>query len=245
MESVFLEMNIQDLVRFHGTSAAPEAVLHACNKVNGKLLAERLKQLPYRDFLQTTYWWGVSQMAKRRAKMRCQLCNGGGTLNAHHRNYEIRGEEWKNPVEITVLCAHCHTYFHGKTKVVPTISNAPVLNEKTITKEFKKDSHECFSKMVEVDCNALMPIGDPIMLTKETIDNLRTRGAFVSGVCALLCPEGLKVAGAGWVKRLYGNKVSRKSYEEALRSKILFEKMNPISKKASALIAANRLKGVI
>ena len=245
MESLFLQMTIQDLVRFHGTSAAPEAVLHACNKVNSQLLSERLKELPYRDFLQTTYWWGVSQMAKKRAKMRCQLCNGGGTLNAHHRNYEIRGKEWKNPVEITVLCAHCHTYFHGKTKVVPTISNAPVLNEKTITKEFKQESMECLSKITDIDCAALMPIGDPITLTKQTVDNLRTRGAFVSGVCALLCPEGLKVAGAGWVKRLYGKKVSRKSYEEALRSKILFEKMNPISKKASALIAANRLKGVI
>jgi hypothetical protein len=79
------------------------------------VLKERLARLPYREYLRTPYWYAVSQLAKKRAHMRCQVCNSGGQMQCHHRgeNYSVRGNEHQNMSELTVLCDKCHRQAHG------------------------------------------------------------------------------------------------------------------------------------
>jgi len=72
---------------------------------------ERLKKLPYSEYLETPHWKKVRGQALRRFDYTCQVCNSKNTtLHVHHRNYDCRGEEnWK---DLLVLCDKCHELFH-------------------------------------------------------------------------------------------------------------------------------------
>jgi len=74
--------------------------------------AERLRCMPYKQYLQTEHWKQMRAKMLRKAKNRCQLCNSESLLNVHHRTYERRGCEWK--VDLIVLCSYCHAKFHDK-----------------------------------------------------------------------------------------------------------------------------------
>ena len=66
----------------------------------------------YRKYLQTDEWKRRAEAAKACAGYRCQVCNGEGPLDAHHRTYERLGHEL--PEDITVLCHSCHELFSRK-----------------------------------------------------------------------------------------------------------------------------------
>jgi len=72
----------------------------------------KLREMPYREYLQTEHWKLLREKCIRRAKCLCQLCNQGGTLNVHHRTYERRGCEFLK--DLIVLCRACHAKFHDK-----------------------------------------------------------------------------------------------------------------------------------
>ena len=69
-----------------------------------------LQTMPYEEYLQTPEWMERRTEALLRAGNRCQICNSGEDLNAHHRTYERRGNE--DPGDLTVLCQPCHAWFH-------------------------------------------------------------------------------------------------------------------------------------
>lgn len=77
---------------------------------------ERLRSMPYKDYLKTEHWQTVREAALERAEHRCQACNDATKLHVHHRTYERRGEE--NPTDVVALCADCHRVFHEHRKVV-------------------------------------------------------------------------------------------------------------------------------
>jgi 5-methylcytosine-specific restriction endonuclease McrA len=81
-------------------------------------IAEYIKAMEYKDFLQTPYWKNISEYKKKLANNRCQLCNRGGELHTHHRTYSIHGYEIKNLDDLVVLCKKCHAKFHNKGGVV-------------------------------------------------------------------------------------------------------------------------------
>ena len=73
---------------------------------------ERLKTMPYLDYLKSDHWKSLRSKMLNRASFSCQLCNSKGRLNVHHRTYERRGcEEYS---DLIVLCEHCHSKFHDK-----------------------------------------------------------------------------------------------------------------------------------
>ena len=72
------------------------------------------KKMPYQMFLNTYYWKTISDYKKEQFGNKCQLCGSEKYLNTHHRDYSIRGEEFKNLNELTVLCNKCHSKFHDK-----------------------------------------------------------------------------------------------------------------------------------
>lgn len=75
-------------------------------------IAEEIKELDYRDFLQTPYWKAISNEKKRKSNFRCELCNNKGLLNVHHKTYERHGYEFYNLKDLIVLCDDCHKKFH-------------------------------------------------------------------------------------------------------------------------------------
>lgn len=76
---------------------------------------ERLKQLPYHDFLQSYYWDTIRRYKMYRAGYKCELCHAGGTLAVHHKTYEHRGQEFLYLDDLIVLCKNCHERHHNIT----------------------------------------------------------------------------------------------------------------------------------
>jgi len=75
---------------------------------------EKLKALPYRDFLTTIYWQIVRNYVLYKRGYSCELCNNKDSLNVHHKTYEHHGEEHLHLEDLIVLCRMCHSKFHDK-----------------------------------------------------------------------------------------------------------------------------------
>lgn len=75
---------------------------------------EKLKELPYREFLNTIYWSIVRNYVVYRRGYRCELCGGHQNLNVHHKTYENHGAEHSNLNDLILLCHNCHAKFHDK-----------------------------------------------------------------------------------------------------------------------------------
>jgi hypothetical protein len=78
---------------------------------------QRLKNLPYKDYLKSLHWSIIRTAALEADSHRCSLCNSEKQLNVHHRTYERRGHEL--PSDVTVLCQPCHAKFHDKLPTDP------------------------------------------------------------------------------------------------------------------------------
>ncbi len=72
-------------------------------------LIRQLRECSYPQYLQHEIWKRRRLMAIHRAGSRCQVCNGPGPLEVHHRTYANRGCE--APMDLTVLCVPCHDLF--------------------------------------------------------------------------------------------------------------------------------------
>jgi hypothetical protein len=70
----------------------------------------------YDDYLMSPHWRQLAEETKRLAGYRCQLCNGEGTLHAHHRTYDRIDDELQS--DLVALCASCHAKFHDKNQDV-------------------------------------------------------------------------------------------------------------------------------
>lgn len=72
-----------------------------------------LKEMIYKEYLQTGEWQSKRKAALKDADHKCQLCSVGDTeLHVHHKNYDRRGEEL--PEDLMVLCKNCHAKHHDK-----------------------------------------------------------------------------------------------------------------------------------
>lgn len=82
---------------------------------NKKIEVEKLKAMPYKEYLQTDHWKKKRLQALKRYNFRCQTCNSNNKLHVHHRTYERRGEELIT--DLICLCDKCHSKFHDKHDV--------------------------------------------------------------------------------------------------------------------------------
>lgn len=75
---------------------------------------DRLRSLPYKDYLQSEHWKFLRKEKLRKAVWRCELCGekGWSNLNVHHKHYETVGEE--KLTDLIVLCKNCHSKHHDK-----------------------------------------------------------------------------------------------------------------------------------
>lgn len=73
----------------------------------------QLREMDYKEYLETDHWLHFRQEAYKWASYKCQLCDKSQTtLNVHHKNYENKGRETFN--DIIVLCHNCHKKYHNK-----------------------------------------------------------------------------------------------------------------------------------
>lgn len=66
----------------------------------------------YKEYLKSSSWKYMKNLAIKAAEGRCQLCNSDKKLEVHHRTYERIGEE--RIADLIVLCHNCHGRFHDK-----------------------------------------------------------------------------------------------------------------------------------
>ncbi len=82
---------------------------------------ERLKTMPYGEYLKTDHWQNLRKTMLRRAGYRCQTCNAQDKLHVHHRTYENRGDEPYS--DLIVLCSQCHETFHKENSLKRSAKN--------------------------------------------------------------------------------------------------------------------------
>jgi len=82
----------------------------------------RLRFMPYSEFLKTSFWQEIRKNALTEAGHRCRLCNTLDNLRVHHRTYENRGWEDVHPDDLTVLCDPCHKKHHDLVAIPEKIS---------------------------------------------------------------------------------------------------------------------------
>lgn len=71
-----------------------------------------LKELKYEDYLKTEYWKELSEVIKKEADYKCQICNSDSNLNVHHRSYEYKGIPELEKKDLVCICDKCHSIYH-------------------------------------------------------------------------------------------------------------------------------------
>lgn len=196
----------------------------------------------YADYLQSDYWQKVSAAVKKRGGYRCQVCNSQHDLQAHHRTYDHRGKELDHLDDLICMCRRCHGIFHGKEQAPAVAVPAPVV--KPLSKKQRRqlralvEAHKVIAPVaVEIpSIDGLMPLADPIVLTRELVDRCQTlRGGLTSAtISALGVPFPLE---SGWRPKLVGKSVSRQAYRQALEGKWQFSSKKTLESNKRALVA--------
>lgn len=74
--------------------------------------------MKYQDYLQTRYWWTISEFTKTINNYRCEKCGKKKNLNVHHLNYKCIGyEHLDTHNKLKCLCEKCHNEIHKKYKI--------------------------------------------------------------------------------------------------------------------------------
>jgi len=119
------ERSNQRIVDALNAAGSPRAKVEVWGWVD-KLLGTILADLPYQEFLRTSYWHAVRDSARESADHRCQLCGcSNRELHVHHKTYEHRGREYDHMNDLIVLCEPCHAKFHDKPSKASSRASSP------------------------------------------------------------------------------------------------------------------------
>ena len=69
---------------------------------------DRLRALPYPEYLRSDWWQAKRQQAIKRAGGSCELCSAGRRLQVHHVTHDNLGCERLG--DLVALCADCHRH---------------------------------------------------------------------------------------------------------------------------------------
>lgn len=78
---------------------------------NRQRFRERVKEMPYEEFVKTEYWKLVSAYVLHQANYKCRHC-GQGATRVHHVSYEHHGEEHLHLEDLHAICGGCHRILH-------------------------------------------------------------------------------------------------------------------------------------
>ena len=80
-----------------------------------KEIAEKIKLMDYKDFLQTPYWKTISSFLKIK-EQKCEICGNTHNLHTHHKTYDNHGYELEYMEDLQVICEACHQKLHQEVK---------------------------------------------------------------------------------------------------------------------------------
>lgn len=185
----------------------PFKLFSSVEGIESRELQVAIRRMPYKQFLETAYWFAVSTVVKSRVGMRCQVYNSPVRISVHHRTYDTHGREHITQIDLIVLCEMCHGLFHGHQ----TIDFIP---ERVRP---HKNPNQVQYPIPPVD----IPNEDPILLTDDLVAKCRTdRNGFTS---ATMQAFGMKrPLRAGWAKRLAGTSISRDDYKKAVEGRYIY-----------------------
>ena len=69
---------------------------------------DRLRALPYTEYLRTDWWLHKRSRAIKRAGGECELCGDDRRLQVHHTTYDNLGQERDD--DLVALCHGCHEH---------------------------------------------------------------------------------------------------------------------------------------
>ena len=78
-------------------------------------IAEKIKLMDYKEFLQTPYWKTISSFLKIK-KQKCEICGNAYNLHTHHKTYDHHGYELEFMEDLQVICETCHQKLHQEAK---------------------------------------------------------------------------------------------------------------------------------
>ena len=86
------------------------------NRAVENKMVQKIKVMPYSDFLETPYWKAIANKVRYEAGYMCKLCGKKDNLVVHHNNYENHGYEHRNwKTDLICICSDCHELHHLKT----------------------------------------------------------------------------------------------------------------------------------
>ena len=89
-------------------------IVKPTKNVDFQVVKKKVGNMPYSEFLNTTYWRGVSLFIKRRDGWKCSKCGSTDKIEVHHKTYENHGDEIHNLGDLTTLCEKCHKEAHAQ-----------------------------------------------------------------------------------------------------------------------------------
>jgi len=203
-------MDLKYIISKRTNGANPFRIFETLESFDQTELYNAINSLSYEKFLESSYWFAVSQKAKSNAGMRCQVCNSPNKIQVHHRTYQTHGREHKFMLDLTVLCDGCHGLFHGHQddSYVP-----PMIEERK-----RKRRRPIGSIVPHVVTEVEMPDGETFPLTCDLIAKCRTElgGITNATISALEVPIPLR---KGWPERLAGKMISRDAYRRAVEGR--------------------------
>lgn len=78
-----------------------------------------IKDMPYKDFLRSTYWQIIRRYIFWKNECICYICSektGKEVFNVHHRTYEYHGFEHLYLDSLSLVCEKCHEALHGHSE---------------------------------------------------------------------------------------------------------------------------------
>lgn len=184
----------------------------------------------YYEYLKTDKWEAVRRAVMKRDGYSCRLCNSSIDLVAHHRTYKNVGNELNHLDDVTCLCKRCHEHFHCVTKIKLEFEQPP---KKAKRKKKQKAQPEPKPQPVRKHKNGGLnyqqqspieiPTEDPIILTKENVNMLRTdAGGFTGATKGYFQDFGVNLQISGWINRLTGKEMTRENYIKAADARNYF-----------------------
>jgi 5-methylcytosine-specific restriction endonuclease McrA len=74
---------------------------------------ERIRHLPYKEYLETDYWKELKKRVLQDANYTCSFCHERNLeMQVHHRSYEHKGYFLEELKDLIVLCEDCHDNVH-------------------------------------------------------------------------------------------------------------------------------------
>jgi hypothetical protein len=164
----------------------------------------------YTEYLKTEKWKMIAGMVKERAGHRCQICNKGAELEAHHRTYVNLFNELEHMGDLTCLCRRCHGLYHESKQ--PRPKPAPQKPKFISPKKTRKIINCQYRPMPQF-------YGPEVVITRQMVKACRTPSGGFSGqtirALGLTYPLPHK-----WTKKLVGVRISGEAYRAAFEGRL-------------------------